>query len=119
MFLGIGPGYFISWITYFFSSESNIDPWDFRTGVTQYHQHEMKTSNFGASFFLNQKEYDKLNLMKLERTEKYSEFDNNMENFIYKETKRVCNEAKFEQQRLRQRARYFNHRPERAQEILL
>lgn len=118
VFLGIGPGYFISLISYFLSSESNIDRWNFSTTVSSSHTHEMKTDILGASFFLSQKEHDSLNMMKMERPEMYGEFNKNMESHIYKETKRGCSEAQYEQRRLRQRARYFNHRPEKAAEIL-
>lgn len=118
VFLGVGPGYFIGLISYFFSSESNIDRWNFSAKLTNSHTHEMKTDILGSSFFLPEKEYDSLNLMKMERPEMYNEFNKNMENHIYRETKRECSEAQFEQKRLKQRARYFNHRPEKASEIL-
>jgi len=35
-----------------------------------------------------------------------------MEQHIYKETRRVCNEAKLEKQRLLSKAKYYNHKPE-------
>ena len=115
VFLGVGPGYFIGLITYFFSSESNIDRWNWSTKMGRSHTHEMKTDTFGTSFYLPEKEYNSLNVMKMERPESYNKFNKNMEQYIYRETKRECSEAQYEQQRLRQRARYFNHRPEKAQ----
>jgi hypothetical protein len=52
IFLGIGPGYFIGWLSYFLSSESNIERWDFRMNATNYHRSEMKTTNFEVPYFL-------------------------------------------------------------------
>jgi hypothetical protein len=71
VFLGVGPGYFIGLITYFLSSEANIDRWSWSTKVDRSHTHEMKTETFGTSFFLPEKEYDSLNLMKMERPDMY------------------------------------------------
>lgn len=72
MFLGIGPGYFIGLITYFLSSDSNIDRWDFDLKQSKSYTHEMKTEVLGASFFLPEKQYDSLNVMKMERPEMYN-----------------------------------------------
>ena len=41
-----------------------------------------------------------------------------MEDALVRDARRGCAEAEQEQKRLRQRARYFNHRPEKASEIL-
>ena len=118
LFLGIGPGYFISLFSYYLSNDSNIDRWDYSMKSTNIHIHEIKTDNFGSRFYLNQKEFTKFNKMKNDEPEMYKSFNKNMESHFYKETKRECSEAQFEQKRLRQKARYFNHRPEKAQEIL-
>lgn len=118
LFLGIGPGYFIGLISYYMSNDSNIERWDYSFKATKTHVNEHRTSNFGASFYLNQKENDKLDKMKADEPDLFNQFNQNMENMIYKETKRECSEAQYEQKRLKQRARYFNHRPEKAQEIL-
>ena len=101
LFLGIGPGYFISLFSYYLSNDSNIDRWDIRMQATNHHIHEVKTDNFGTSFFLNSKEFTKLNKMKNENAEMYGQFNKNLEGHIYKETKRECSEGQFEQKRLK------------------
>lgn len=101
LFLGIGPGYFISLITYYLSDDSNIDRWDFSMGATKVHIHEMKTENFGTSFYLNKKEYPRFTQMKSENANMYATFNKNMESHIHRETKRECSEAQYEQKRLR------------------
>jgi hypothetical protein len=42
----------------------------------------------------------------------------NMETHIYDLTKKECNEALFEKNRLLKRANQFNHRPEKREQIL-
>ena len=69
--------------------------------ATNYHRHEMKTINFDVGYFLKEKDYDTLNVMRIERPEKYREFNANMEKHMYTTAKSECNGAKFEQTRLR------------------
>ena len=82
IFLGIGPGYFIGLLSYFLSSEANIDRWNYSMKLSRTHTHEMKTDILGTSFFLPENEHDSLNLMKMERPEMYTEFNKNMETMI-------------------------------------
>ena len=101
MFLGIGPGYFIGLISYYLSDDSNIDRWDISMSATNHHIHEVKTEMFGASFYLNKKEYPRFTKMKSDEPKMFTSFNKNLEGHIHKETKRECSEAQFEQKRLR------------------
>ena len=99
-------------------SDSNISKWDFKLQEHNNYQNQFVTPVLGESFFVGEYTKKQLNDLNLQNQETFMDLQRNMETHIYDLTKKECNEALFEKNRLLKRANQFNHRPEKREQIL-
>lgn len=96
MFGGLVPSFIYNGVANIFTSDSALTKYDFSLTETALQTHKLTTSTLNINYFLDNANKDALDALAAKKPESMMKFENNLDQQVYSETNRICEEAKFE-----------------------